>query len=609
MNWFKRSIFLIALLFLAGVQPVQAKEVLIGVLAKRGEQKALERWEPTARYLQEQIPQHSFRIVPMEFDAIPGLVDNGLVDFVIINSGIYIDLSVRFGVQRMLTMVNKKTGGISVTQFGSTLVARATDSTINEFRDLKGKRVAAVHPTSLGGWLMVKDELKKRGVDESDLLEILFSGTHDAVIDATLSGRVDAGIVRSDTIERMAAEGKLQLNRLRIINRRDLPDFPFHVSTALYPEWPIARTKGTPMELANQVARSLLSMPQDHPAAVSANMSGWTSPMRYQPVREILQRVQAPPFENFGRVSLGDILKGYWQWLLLVAGALMVLSLLLQHVSKLNRKLKRYSEQLERSQEAFRGTFEQAAVGFAHIAPSGEVLLANQQMCNLTRYSQAELHHRNFIDLIDQEDNHILVNGLESLRRHDKDEVTCEARLVLQNGKQRWVSISFSPVWQDSKKIRHIVAVVLDVDHEKTLQLRLSKEGHMKELILDIAGDGILGLNPDATHSFVNPAAARMLGYRVEEMLGMDSHSLWHHSHKDGTPFPRNQCPITGVLMDGKTHRSRNETFWCKDGTALECEYISTPIIEDNQILGAVVVFHETRRTALDTGIVRGDMG
>ena len=54
-------------------------------------------------------------------------------------------------------------------------------------------------------------------------------------------------------------------------------------------------------------------------------------------------------------------------------------------------------------------------------------------------------------------------------------------------------------------------------------------------LILQAAGEGIFGLDLDGRHTFVNPAAAKMLGYEPQELIGQPSHSLWHHTKADGT--------------------------------------------------------------------------
>ncbi len=112
-------------------------------------------------------------------------------------------------------------------------------------------------------------------------------------------------------------------------------------------------------------------------------------------------------------------------------------------------------------------------------------------------------------------------------------------------------------------------------------------------LILSAAGEGIYGVNADGKTTFINPAAERMLGYKAEELIGRDIHSAIHHSHSDGSHYPSKTCPIYTAFSDGEVHFVDNEVFWCKDGKAISVEYTSTPIEENGQLVGAVVIFRD----------------
>lgn len=114
-----------------------------------------------------------------------------------------------------------------------------------------------------------------------------------------------------------------------------------------------------------------------------------------------------------------------------------------------------------------------------------------------------------------------------------------------------------------------------------------------RELILEASGDGIYGIDTDGLTTFSNPAAERMTGFSSEELIGKGSHALVHHSHADGSHFPKTECPIYAAFNDGKVHRVTNEVFWRKDGSSFPVEYISTPIINDGVVVGAVVSFRD----------------
>jgi len=124
------------------------------------------------------------------------------------------------------------------------------------------------------------------------------------------------------------------------------------------------------------------------------------------------------------------------------------------------------------------------------------------------------------------------------------------------------------------------------------------------KLILESAGEGIFGLDLNGRHTFVNPAAAKMLGYATDELIGKHSHSTWHHTKPYGSPYPVEECPIYAAYTDGYIHRGSDEVFWRKDGTSFDVEYISTPIVENESIAGAVVTFTDiTERKQLEVRI------
>jgi PAS domain S-box-containing protein len=114
-----------------------------------------------------------------------------------------------------------------------------------------------------------------------------------------------------------------------------------------------------------------------------------------------------------------------------------------------------------------------------------------------------------------------------------------------------------------------------------------------KLALLDSTLEGIYSNDLDGRCTFINRAAARMLGYEPEEVLGQCMHELIHHSHLDGTAYPRSECPIVQACQRGEGARNDEEVFWRRDGTPLSVEYSSSPIREHGAIKGTVVTFFD----------------
>ncbi|MEE9355571.1 MAG: sigma 54-interacting transcriptional regulator [Methylococcaceae bacterium] len=116
------------------------------------------------------------------------------------------------------------------------------------------------------------------------------------------------------------------------------------------------------------------------------------------------------------------------------------------------------------------------------------------------------------------------------------------------------------------------------------------------ELILTSAGDGIYGLDHEGKGSFVNPAAIAMTGWEEADVIGQPVHEKHHHSKANGNHYPKQECPIYAALKDGAVHHITDEVFWRKDGSSFPVHYTSTPIIENDNIVGAVVVFQDVSK-------------
>jgi formate hydrogenlyase transcriptional activator len=120
----------------------------------------------------------------------------------------------------------------------------------------------------------------------------------------------------------------------------------------------------------------------------------------------------------------------------------------------------------------------------------------------------------------------------------------------------------------------------------------LLNSAELNRLILDSASEAICGCDSEGICLFSNPSAARILGYdHPAELLGRNMHALEHHTRKDGSPYPIEECPIyIGFQKNENVHRD-DEVYWRKDGTSFPVEYWSHIVIREGKTLGAVITF------------------
>ncbi|MBF0368645.1 MAG: PAS domain S-box protein [Magnetococcales bacterium] len=191
-----------------------------------------------------------------------------------------------------------------------------------------------------------------------------------------------------------------------------------------------------------------------------------------------------------------------------------------------------------------------------------------------------------------------------------------ESRSIYQSDGQIWHHATQSyrhftaravPLLDSDGSLREWIGTIIDETDRKAAQASLDRLHRRNELLLNAAGEGIYGLDLEGLTTFINPAGARMVGWQVEELVGRPQHEMIHHSHADGTPYSHKNCPIYESIQDGKVHVEEQEVFWRKDGSCFPVAYVSTPIWEDGEIQGAVVVFRDiSERKQAEAAIQQG---
>lgn len=124
----------------------------------------------------------------------------------------------------------------------------------------------------------------------------------------------------------------------------------------------------------------------------------------------------------------------------------------------------------------------------------------------------------------------------------------------------------------------------------ETIFEEIERQNH---LLLTAVGDGIYGVDLKGRTTFVNEAAEKIIGFSKTELIGKNIHNTIHHSHVDGQHYHACDCPIYAAFHDGEVHCVEDEVFWSKNGTPIPVEYTSTPVTDNGNLIGAVVIFRD----------------
>ncbi len=139
-----------------------------------------------------------------------------------------------------------------------------------------------------------------------------------------------------------------------------------------------------------------------------------------------------------------------------------------------------------------------------------------------------------------------------------------------------------------------ITGAVLFVGVQRILRRGWS-EGNQARRLLACAGEGLYSVDLNGLCTFANPALAAMLGHDgPETLLGANMHALIHHHRADGSPYPREDCPVHGHIARGTRFRRARETLFRKDGTPMLVDLAGEPLTDDRgRLIGAVVAVRD----------------
>jgi len=170
--------------------------------------------------------------------------------------------------------------------------------------------------------------------------------------------------------------------------------------------------------------------------------------------------------------------------------------------------------------------------------------------------------------------------------------VSVEFQIMRPDGEMRWIHSRGFPIRDASGKVIRLAGIASDITERKLAEKQLERLRNEHMTILNSVSEGMHWVNVEGQIRFENPAAARMLGYEISELVGRPAHLTIHHSHADGAPYPVTECPIYATIKDEVTRRVKDEVFWRKDGTSFPVEYTTTPVRDENgRPDGVVVVF------------------
>lgn len=362
--------------------------VRFAVLAFRSKPEVAAKWQPLIDHLNASLPGRRFVLEAMNYRDLEAAVGAKRVDVVLTQPAHYILLTHRDGLLSPLASLVERSGAHRLTSFGGTILTLAERSDIDSLADLRDKRIATSQIDSLGSFQMQQLEAKRQGIDLGKHAVVIETGQpQDKAIEVLLAGKADVAMVRTGVLEAMIEKGKLPGDRIKVVHPvRPEGGYPYALSTRLYPEWPLAVMPWLDEELARRLAATVLGLPHDGAVARQIGITGFTIPLDYKPVDDLLRELRLPPFDNIPELSLREAFERYQFALLFLATTLMAVAI--GTASLLFRK----NRLLAKSNALFRNVFQLSPIaGSISTVVDGRYLAANRAYTETFGWTPREL--------------------------------------------------------------------------------------------------------------------------------------------------------------------------------------------------------------------------
>ena len=566
----------IALFSLLTAFSAWANSLTFGVYADRPEQEMEARYQPLVDYLNEQLPDAQIALKILSEDEIMDGATKKQLDLVLTHPFQYLRLREKNLLSATLAtrFVHKNdrssnaVGGVFLSQTGRTDIAELTD--------LKGRSVAVSKPENfLGCPQLLAYELMQVGLDIPKDVRLTQLENQQNVIDAVLSGRADIGFVRSGVFETLVREKKLKSSELHVINRQDSFEFPYLVSTRLYPEWPLVALRHVQPAVSRQIARALLALEKTHPAAVAAHIEGFVPPADYLPVERMAHALRMPPYDAVPTIVWRDLWENYRIQCFALCLALSLLTIAAVALTWQRRKALGAEHTLRMEKRHLENVIRGMNVGtWEWNVQTGETVV-NERWVEIGGYHMAELlpvRVEDWTERVHPDDRDFVNQQLQRCFRRESEIYDCEIRIWHSDGRWIWVQDQGRVVeWSADSRPLRVSGTRHDISERKRNETIVANSEKRLRTIFAALPVGIALFDREGYIIECNAALEEMFEIdRTEQLVHKFNGGGGIAYRPDGTRMPlgefayvraqAEQQPIQDITME--IRRTSAESIW-----------------------------------------------
>ena len=561
-----KKIVLLVTLLVVSLLADEDQKIRFGVFAYMGEEKTRLQYEPLMKYLSAHLEIPVELHVVSHEEMVQKVAQNEL-DIITTNPINFLYFRKKYHLSGALATLLVEFHGKPISQLSGVIVVRA-DSELRSLADLRSKRVATPSTTRMGGFRAQAYELHKVGINIiEDAQEIIqTNGAHDEALKLLLEDKtVDVAFVRSGTLEMMIESGELDPQNIRVLNQKEYPNYPFISSTSLYPEWPVFAMPHVDHNRIKKFIAALYLIKSDCAFAKDSGVYGYTIPADYLQSEELTRALRLPPFEEYGKIRLQDIIEQYGVFIGI--SFLLVLIIIVLYIRSL-RSAQKNASLLENMGDGAYGVDKN---GFCiWINPKALELLGFRKEEVLYKDQHKLFHHHKpsgaYYELCDCPIHQTL---------KDSELRETEEHFITKSGEFFQVSLTVAPLGNSGG----VVVIFRDISQRKQQEKILKQSEKRFVDVTEAAGEYIWEVNEQGEYTFLTKPFEDMLGYTLEESLGKTPYSFMPQEEtKRVSEYFRSEVAPQGLPFRKLIHQSLT-----KDGRIVWQKVNGLPIFDPNK--------------------------
>ena len=242
---------------------------------------------------------------------------------------------------------------------------------------------------------------------------------------------------------------------------------------------------------------------------------------------------------------------------------------------------KNTEREIRKSEERFRTTFEQAAVGIAHLAVDGRYLRVNRRLCQIVGYTQEELLNLTFQEITHPDDLDTDLRYVQQMLAYEITTFSMEKRYIRKDTSSIWVNLTASLLRDVSGEPEYFIAVVEDItDHKQAEEALRESEEQFRELA-DLLPQTVFEVDIQGNCTYTNRQGFESTGYTQKDIdKGLNIFRLFPEEERERVSLNMSK------IMSGASLEAHEYTLVKKDGNRFPVLTFSSPIIRNQQPVG-----------------------